>query len=220
VGADVAVGIGLIGAVGSAITGLTDWQHVGGAPRRVGLAHAMLNVGSTILFATSLVMRKRNSRGAAKAISLTGYALSLTAARLGGELVYRHRIGVDHAPEEKGPETFTAVLAESELAFEQPRKAEVNGIAVVLVKTTAGIFALAEKCAHLGGPLSEGTCKNGMIQCPWHASQFALSDGRVLHGPSVHPQVSFETRVRDGQVEIRRVTGKRPKGPIRRDDAA
>src|SRR3954470_14387691 len=43
-GADIAIGVGLLGAAGSAITGLTDWQHVDGAPRRLGLVHGLLNL--------------------------------------------------------------------------------------------------------------------------------------------------------------------------------
>ena len=103
-GADTAIAIGLVGAVASAITGLTDWQHLDGAPRRVGLVHGLLNLSSTALFATSYILRKKDSRTAAKAFSTAGYALTLTAARLGGELVYHHGIGVDHALEDSGHE--------------------------------------------------------------------------------------------------------------------
>jgi uncharacterized membrane protein len=87
-GADAAVGIGLVGAVASAITGLTDWQHVGGAPRRVGLVHGLLNLSGAALFATSFFLRRGNSRTSAKVASLGGYAVMLAAARLGGGLVY------------------------------------------------------------------------------------------------------------------------------------
>jgi nitrite reductase/ring-hydroxylating ferredoxin subunit/uncharacterized membrane protein len=219
-GADAAVGIGLVGAVASAITGLTDWQHVGGAPRRVGLVHGLLNLTSTALFTTSYIMRKRDSRPAAKALAVSGYALTLTAARLGGELVYRHRIGVDHAPEDSGPEEFTAVLAEAELQENSPKRVEANGIPLVLVRNGNQVFALAERCAHLGGPLSEGKCENGVIQCPWHGSQFSLADGQVVHGPSVHPQVCFDARIRQGQVEVRRHVGSPRKGHERRKEVA
>jgi len=41
------------------------------------------------------------------------------------------------------------------------------------------------------------------IQCPWHRSRFALEDGRVLDGLAVHPQPCLETRVRNGQIEVR-----------------
>jgi nitrite reductase/ring-hydroxylating ferredoxin subunit/uncharacterized membrane protein len=219
-GADTVIAIGLAGAVASAITGLTDWQHVGGAPRRVGLVHGLLNLSGAALYATSLVLRRRQARGIAKLMSGAGYGVMLLAAKLGGKLVYRHHIGTDHAPQDRGPEEFIQVLSESELAENMPRRAEINGIPIVLVKSGGRAFALAEKCSHLGGPLSEGSCKDGVIQCPWHGSQFSIADGQVIHGPSVHPQVCFDTRIRDGQVEVRRHVESPHKGHERSQEAA
>src|SRR5688572_28908192 len=54
-GADAAITIGLIGAAGAAVTGLNDWQHTSGAPRKAGLVHGLLNTTATVLYATSLV---------------------------------------------------------------------------------------------------------------------------------------------------------------------
>src|SRR4051812_9995382 len=43
-GADTSLKLGLIGAIASAVTGLTDWKDVDGPrPRKVGFVHAMLN---------------------------------------------------------------------------------------------------------------------------------------------------------------------------------
>jgi nitrite reductase/ring-hydroxylating ferredoxin subunit len=63
--------------------------------------------------------------------------------------------------------------------------------------------ALAETCSHLGGPLAEGQLEGNSVRCPWHGSRFALKDGSVLDGPATHPQPCFETRIRNGQIEIR-----------------
>src|ERR1051326_3216078 len=49
-GADMAVKIGLVGAVGAAVAGLTDWQARDGSARRVGLVHGLLNITSASLF--------------------------------------------------------------------------------------------------------------------------------------------------------------------------
>ena len=46
-GADLAVGIGLLGAVGAAATGLTDWSDTYEKPRRVGTMHALVNLTAT-----------------------------------------------------------------------------------------------------------------------------------------------------------------------------
>ena len=60
--ADASIGIGLAGAAGAAVTGLTDWSDVDPPARRPGLIHGLLNLGGTTLFATSLVLRSRKCR--------------------------------------------------------------------------------------------------------------------------------------------------------------
>jgi len=40
-------------------------------------------------------------------------------------------------------------------------------------------YALDERCAHRGGPLSEGVFDGGVITCLWHLGQFDLESGEV-----------------------------------------
>ena len=201
--ADDAIVVGIVGAVGAALAGLTDWQHTDGKARRTGLAHAALNTLALGLYTGSLVMRKRGARGAGRSLALAGLGVMGASAWLGGRLVYRERIGIDHAQREE-PEGFARALREAELREGQPVGAEVNGLRVVLVRRAGRVYALGERCSHLGGPLAEGEVRDEAIVCPWHGSRFALEDGRVLDGPATMPQPCFETRVRDGFVEVRR----------------
>src|SRR5829696_6835972 len=59
-----AIAIGLVGAAGAAVTGLTDWSETDGRARKVGLLHGLLNVGATVLYTTSLVLRRKQRRNA------------------------------------------------------------------------------------------------------------------------------------------------------------
>ncbi len=201
--ADAVIGAGLAGAVGAAVTGLTDWQHTTGADRRTGLAHGLLNVTAATLYAASLLLRRRGARSAGRAVAGLGFVTAAGAAYLGGHLVYRRRLGVDHAPPAEAWPDFVRVLPEADLGEARPRRAEARGIPIVLVRRHGRIHALAETCAHLGGPLAEGTVEDTAIRCPWHGSRFALEDGRLLEGPSVYPQPCFEVRVSEGHVEVR-----------------
>ena len=202
--ADSAIAVGLAGALGAAATGLTDWQDIDPPARRIGLVHGLLNITSAALFAGSLVARRRDSRARGRSLAALGYAISVGAARLGGNLVYGHKIGVDHSNADALPAEFASVLKESELGEGKPVRAEHNGTPIVLVRRGGEVFALAETCSHLGGPLSEGTLDGDVIQCPWHGSRFSLRNGDVVDGPAVHPQPCLETRVRNGQIEVRR----------------
>jgi nitrite reductase/ring-hydroxylating ferredoxin subunit len=100
--------------------------------------------------------------------------------------------------------TLQRAVCESDLAEAKPTRAEHDGVPILLVRRGDRIFALAETCSHFNGPLSEGKLVGDSIVCPWHASRFALQDGRVLDGPAVHPQPCLRVRVQTGQVEIRK----------------
>jgi nitrite reductase/ring-hydroxylating ferredoxin subunit/uncharacterized membrane protein len=205
--ADSAIAIGLAGAAGAAVTGLNDWQHTSGLPRKAGLVHGMLNTVAATLYGASLVARGRGARSAGRSLALAGFAVTCASAYLGGDLVYRRRIGVDHAPSPddrwQPPREWTDVAAESRLAEGRPLRVEVAGEPVILVRRAGRISALAETCSHLGGPLGEGTIEGGTVVCPWHGSRFSLDDGRVIDGPATHPQPCLEARARDGRIEVR-----------------
>lgn len=205
-GADAAVALGLLGAVGSAVTGLTDWSESDDRGKRVGAVHGLLNVAAAAMYATSYAMRKRKgSRQSAVALSMLGYAVGMASAYLGGHLVFGEQLGVDHTAtaDNKKPEDFVPVLAESALAEATPTRVVAEGVAVLLVKRGTRIFALTETCPHLGGPLSEGKLVGDAIQCPWHMSELALEDGHVVNGPTTFPARCFDVRVREGQIEVR-----------------
>ena len=202
--ADTSIAIGLAGAAGAAITGLADWSDVDPPARRLGLVHGLLNIGATTLFATSLILRKKKARNQGRGVGVLGYALMAYTAHLGGKLVYQHRVGVDRTAGEKFPENFTAVLPESKLPDNTPTRAMYQGVPILLVRRRERLFAMAETCSHFSGPLSEGKLEGDSIVCPYHASRFALEDGRVLNGPAVHPQPCLEVRARNGQIEVRK----------------
>jgi uncharacterized membrane protein len=107
---ETAVVIGLIGAVGSAVTGLTDWSDTGDRARRVGMMHGLLNAGATALYGASLWLRRRERRRAGRNLAYLGYTASMAAAYLGGHLVFRERVGVDQMASQKLPTEFAQVM--------------------------------------------------------------------------------------------------------------
>jgi nitrite reductase/ring-hydroxylating ferredoxin subunit/uncharacterized membrane protein len=203
---DFALAFGIAGAAGSAITGLTDWSETDGRAKRIGLIHGLLNVTATALMVTAYVLRRRQERRAGQVCTLAGMGVAVASAYLGGDLVYGQRIGVTHAVVEE-PEEFIPVLASIALAEGTMRRVKVNDTDVLLARQHGRVCALAHSCAHLGGPLSEGTLKDETVVCPWHGSEFRLQDGAVVNGPSTHPQPCFAVRERNGQIEIGPTTG-------------
>jgi nitrite reductase/ring-hydroxylating ferredoxin subunit/uncharacterized membrane protein len=199
--ADFALGVGLVGALGAAVTGLNDWSETDGQARRLGLLHGLLNITATALVATSYVLRRGGSRAAGRGTALAGYGIAVAAAYIGGNLVYRERLGVTHA-DASPPDDFTPVLDSSALPDNSMRKVTIGEASFLLVRQRNRVCALTHSCSHLGGPLSEGTLKDGSVVCPWHGSEFAFDDGRVLNGPATVPQPCFAVRERDGRIEL------------------
>jgi nitrite reductase/ring-hydroxylating ferredoxin subunit/uncharacterized membrane protein len=202
-GADAALTIGIIGAAAAAIPGLTDWKDIDQDARRTGLLHGLLNTTALSLYAGSSLQRNNRNRAAGRLLSYVAFGISIGAAWLGGNLSFTNRVGAARVPSQDPPHDFTPVLAMSELEDNQPRHVEANGYPVVLVKRNDQVFALTDLCTHAGGPLSEGTVENDCIRCPWHGSLFSMKTGEVVEGPSVHCVRAFETRIRDGQIEIK-----------------
>ena len=203
--ADAAITVGLLGAAGAAVTGLTDWSATSGRARKIGLLHGLLNAGATALYTTSLVLRRRKRRSAGLGFAMLGYAVSNAAVYLSGHLVFGEQIGVNHAAAQEMPMDFVPVLADAELQEGQMRRADARGVPVLMVRREGAVCALAHTCSHMGGPLSEGKLDGDIVQCPWHGSRFNVRDGSVVDGPATFPQPRFETRVREGQIEVRSV---------------
>jgi nitrite reductase/ring-hydroxylating ferredoxin subunit len=195
--------VGLAGAVGAALTGITDWSATDGRAKKVGLMHGLLNASATALYATSLALRRGRNRRAGVGFAMLGYAVSAGAAYLGAHLVYGEQIGVNHTASEQKPDDYVAVMDENVLEEDKLTKAEANGMAVLLIKHNGKIHALSHTCTHLGGPLSEGKFDGETVQCPWHGSRFSITDGHVVDGPATFPEPCFETRVRDGKIEVK-----------------
>ncbi|HEX7226092.1 MAG TPA: Rieske 2Fe-2S domain-containing protein, partial [Candidatus Limnocylindria bacterium] len=132
------------------------------------------------------------------------YALISVGGYIGGHIVFKHGYAVNANAFAKGKRAneFTAVMPLTELPENTPTRASLGATAVVLVRRGDVVHALKDTCAHAGGPLSQGSLHGDAIECPWHGSQFHLTDGSVKHGPATSRQVTYRARVQDGQVEL------------------
>jgi uncharacterized membrane protein len=92
--ADAAHTVGLAGSAGAAVTGLAEWSDTAGGARRVGFVHGLTNSAVALLFGTSLLARARGARPLGVGLAALGYVLLAFSAWLGGELVFRYRVGV------------------------------------------------------------------------------------------------------------------------------
>lgn len=203
--ADVALVVTLVFMVAAAVTGAADYADTDGGARVRATLHATLMVVALVLAAISLAVRAGHpaDRAPAVALSLIAALIVVAAAYVGGDVVYvlgnmvsRHAFrgpGTKWIKLDIGDLTDLASLPEA-----TPTKARAGINDLVLVRVGESIHVLHAVCAHAGGPLAQGTVVDGCLECPWHASRFRLSDGRVVRGPAVYDQPVYEIRAADG----------------------
>jgi nitrite reductase/ring-hydroxylating ferredoxin subunit/uncharacterized membrane protein len=162
--------------------------------------HGAANLAAVATMSAVAASRTNDDAPAPWAMAAQAVATGLMAVAgyLGGTLVYRNQIGVDHRYAEAGkwrektalpaPDTLGIdVAGADELAVNQMALLHVGDRRVVLGRTEEGFVAFDDRCTHRGGPLSDGVLACGTVQCPWHGSQFSVRTGDVQHGPAEHP---------------------------------
>lgn len=208
--ADVALVVGILGMLASALTGAADYVDTFGTTQTRATLHSTLMVVSLVVFLVSLAIRAGApaDRTPAIALSILAYLVLAAGAYVGGDVVYALGNMVDrHAWRSKGTKWAALDLGGvTEIPEGTPVKAKAGPNALVLVRTGSAIHALHDTCAHAGGPLSEGKVVDGCIECPWHGSRFRLSDGAPRRGPTVYDQPAYEVRAAEGGAgyEVRR----------------
>lgn len=195
------VGLGVLGALPALASGTSDWVDTDQAEARVGLVHAASNSVALACFTTSW-LRRRGNRHSGAVWSTLGIAVATVGGLLGGHLAYALGVGVDTNAFETGPDDWTAVRGN--VPTEPLVARTVEGVRVMVAQNEAGRFALADRCSHRGGPLSDGSLERDCVTCPWHGSQFDLETGVPTKGPASIPQPVYESRVREDKLELRR----------------
>lgn len=82
------------------------------------------------------------------------------------------------------------------------RQFYVGELEILVVNLDSQIFCLDGRCTHAGAPLAEGMLNGSVLTCPWHGSQFNVTNGSVLRGPTEKQLKVYPSTVRDGFVFI------------------
>ena len=70
-----------------------------------------------------------------------------------------------------------------------------GGVAVAVVQTDDGVFAINDRCSHADVSLSDGEIDGCAIECWLHGSAFDLRTGVPLSLPAIVPVPVYPTRV-------------------------
>ncbi len=77
----------------------------------------------------------------------------------------------------------------------------VSGQPIALAKSDGKIFAVDNRCPHMGYPLNRGSVHDGILICHWHHAMFDLASGCTFH-PFADDVEPYPVEVRDGKVYV------------------
>ena len=211
--ATVLIGTGVSAAVPAALAGAADWSEQGIGVRRLGAVHALGNTAALGLYIGSLVARGKGRGTLGRVLAYAGLGIASGSAAVGGHMSYAQSSGASHSATAARALTSDWIdlgplddLPEGRPALRTGKGGSV-AVPLAVVRRGARVDVFVGTCAHLSGPLAEGTVEDvrgqACLVCPWHGSAFALDDGSPRRGPAANPQEKLEVRMEAGRVMAR-----------------
>jgi nitrite reductase/ring-hydroxylating ferredoxin subunit/uncharacterized membrane protein len=205
---------GIIGAIIAAVPGAIDYFFTvppKSSAKKRATQHALINLSNVALFAFAVYYRRTTGADTTivLAIELTGVVLLSIAGWMGGTLVHRNQIGIDHryANAGKWKEEYIEAAGErievattAELKPNALKLVHVKNQRIAIGRTEKGYVAFSDHCTHRGGSLADGALICGTVQCPWHGSQFDVETGAVKAGPAKEKITTYKVEETDGKI--------------------
>ena len=207
---------GIISALLAAVPGIVDYFFIvppKSSGKKRATQHGILNISMLTIFIIVLFCRQNNTISPYIILSAEtiGVILLGLSGWLGGTLVHRNQIGIDHryAGAGKWKEKYLGnqsgdieVAFLDELKTDQMMLIHINKKRIVIGKAEDGYVAFDDRCTHRGGTLADGAMICGRVQCPWHGSQFDCKTGAVKAGPAKEPIQTYSLKETDGKIYI------------------
>jgi nitrite reductase/ring-hydroxylating ferredoxin subunit/uncharacterized membrane protein len=206
---------GIAFALVAAVPGFIDYLFTvppNSSGKKRATKHMIVNLSAVVLFALATYVR--GTAGVAPdpvilVVEAAAVALLISGGWMGGTLVYRNQIGIDHRYAGAGKWSERTVrdasspvpVAETaDLERDQMRLVRLGDRRVVLARTESGYVAFDDRCPHRGGSLAGGLMACGTVICPWHGSQFDVGSGAVKAGPAEDGIRTYRVEERDGRL--------------------
>jgi 3-phenylpropionate/trans-cinnamate dioxygenase ferredoxin component len=90
----------------------------------------------------------------------------------------------------------------AELEDSKSLSADIDGLAILVVRCGSDFYAVEDRCTHDGEPLDEAEVESCQIICPRHGAHFCARTGEALTPPAYEPLRTFEVRVESGRILV------------------
>jgi nitrite reductase/ring-hydroxylating ferredoxin subunit len=98
-------------------------------------------------------------------------------------------------------EKYLRAISLEELKSEGRKVVNLNGQTLLLVWVDDEVFAVDNRCPHMGFPLHRGTVEDGILTCHWHHARFDLRSGGTFDRFADDVR-SYPVEVREGDVWV------------------
>lgn len=78
----------------------------------------------------------------------------------------------------------------------------IEGHEILVINLNGQFYCMPARCTHAGAPLVEGEIRGDTLICPWHGSNFRVTDGSVLKGPAEKPLKIYHSIVEDNYLVV------------------
>ena len=134
--------LGTFSAIPTALSGLADYSGIKRGAVGEGTLHGVTNSLALVLHLLAWRARARDKQFKSLLFASAGTGLATFGAWVGGSLVYRLRVGVDHSGPPARLADWTPVTAENNLQNGVLLRVEVEDTALVLVRANGLVYAI------------------------------------------------------------------------------
>lgn len=105
---------------------------------------------------------------------------------------------------------YVRVAGKSEIPIGKMKMVKLEDKEILIANVNGNYYAIANRCTHAKGDLSQGSLQDNIVTCPKHGSKFDVTTGKVISPPRVglfHPKIkdepSYQVKVENENIMIK-----------------
>jgi nitrite reductase/ring-hydroxylating ferredoxin subunit len=106
--------------------------------------------------------------------------------------------------------SLTRVASLVELQEKGQLLVRLNQQTIALFYSNEHVYAIDNRCPHMGFPLHGSVCKDGIVTCPWHYARFDLASGGTFDSWADDVR-SFPVQIQEGDIWVDATPPENPK---------